>query len=172
MSFNDDVRNELRGLAQAYLENTYSLGDLLQFEVEHCDLTLDIDEDVRSQMTSLALIGEEYVRGWAGLEDFDEIVFRILSREPDSPTAAARRESLVLARAHIERQLSHKVLLDFTRRNPRFKLLPPSWQREWSDIALLATADETDEQACAQLDDRLQRLIDQAAPTVVDAAAD
>ena len=170
MSLSDDVRAELHALAKAYIRETYSISDILTLEVEYCDLELEIDEELRSQLASLSLRGNEYLFGWGRLEDFEEVIFRVLGKQPDEPPIAARREAQVLATACLDHITTLDSLIKFERRHRTQDLLPAHLREQLATIAERAREVENQERPRAEVDRQLRRLLSDPSAATAEAA--
>ena len=90
MSWNDQIRAELKELLHAFLGGTATREDVLCFEAalaHDCALA----PDLRHVLSTLALIGEEVDVEWRPASDFDHAVresISTLSGEPASIIAA------------------------------------------------------------------------------------
>ena len=138
MSFSDDVQSELRTLARAYLEASASIGDILTFEVEHCDLDLDLDETLRAQLVRLSLFGNEYCFDARPIEDFETLAYEVLEIDPPEPLMPVERETQILVQSYLANLLPIERLITFERVQRRNQDIPEPWRIRIAEIARCA----------------------------------
>ena len=173
MSFSDDVRSELRTLARGYLEATASIGDILTFEVEHCDLDLDLDQTLREQLVSLSLFGNEYSFDARPIEDFEALIYEVLELNPPQPLMTIERETQILAQSYLGNLLPIERFIKFERIHRRNQNTSDPWRARLSELAHCAEDVIDQRQTRHEFELALRRLVEAPKrPTIAEAAAD
>lgn len=159
MTLNDEVRSELQTLARAYLADQATLSDILTFEVEHCDLDLELDNSLRRQLSWLSLFGNEYCFDARPLDDFEQLIYEILEMEPPTPVLTMEREARVLARACLDHITTPDMFVKFERRCHLQELPLGPMQEQISAVAMCAQEVEDHQRPRGDLDHELLRLL-------------
>ena len=169
MSFSDDVQAELQTLARAYLEANASMSDILTFEVEHCDLDLDIEDTLRGQLARLSLFGNEYCFDARPVEDFEALVYEVLGIDPPQPLLTIERETQILVQSYLANLLPIERFVEFDRAQRRNQEVPEPWRSHIAEIARRADDVINQRQTGEEFEAELRRFL--AEPTIASAQA-